>query len=175
MSEGFESITLLALAPSGETLMVRDRSGRIWLIRPPGAGPSQLVDVPVVERAIADHGFLRIEQDFENWETLEAYRQERAAEIMPGVAVSRHALDSEDVRRLLGVARRWITDDRGPQARALALELLRTNAARQDINLHEELVSFLADMNELRPDFVSEPATPLQASARQRWSESLAA
>ena len=77
------SIALLAMAPSGETYMVRDEFGRTWLIQPPGAGDPRVIEPDVVELAVARHGFDRIDRDFPSWSDLDRFRQARAASAAP--------------------------------------------------------------------------------------------
>ena len=164
-----DDIKLLAMAPSGETLVVRDRSGRVWLHPPQGAGRPELIDEAVAERSVADHGFDRIDQAFPSWEALDSFRQGRAARVTPDVVVDRAALDMRDVERLWAVARRWVVEGQGPRARRLAYELLRVPAVRADEATHNGIVSFVEGLEEPRLATRSRPATELQSAARARW------
>src|SRR5437588_3073505 len=127
-----DDITLLAMAPSGETFFARDRSGRVWLYQPLGAGAPEVVDEDLAERAIADHGFDRIGQGFRTWQALDDFRQVHAERLAPRVKLDRNDLDLDDVARFLAVAQRWATEGEGPRARKLLLRLLRVPAVRAD-------------------------------------------
>jgi len=168
-----ETITLLAMAPSGETFIVRHPNGQVWLIQPAGAGEPELVDEEVVARAVADHGFHRLDEEFESWADLDDFRQRRAAEVTPEVIVDRDALDLDDVRQFLDAGRRWVADGEGPLALSLALELLRVPVVRADPQALDSVVSFLETLNAAPPDIHSQPTTPLQSAARDRWRQSV--
>jgi len=121
-------VTLVAMAPSGETFVTREANGRVWLHQPEGAGGAGPIDEATVARAVTDHGFDRIEQDFDGWAALDAFRQERAALVTPPVVVDRDALDLDDVEEMVAVARRWVDEGDGARARRLAFALLRVPA-----------------------------------------------
>lgn len=57
-----DEVTLVAMPPSGEVFLARDSDGLLWLVSPPGAGGPERVDEDIVARAIADHGFERIDE-----------------------------------------------------------------------------------------------------------------
>ncbi len=114
-------IMLIAMAPSGETFITRDGNGRVWLHQPEGAGGAGPIADAVAERAVADHGFDRIDEEFETWAALDEFRQARAARVTPAVIVDRNALDLDDVERLLGVGKRWRAEGQGARARRLVL------------------------------------------------------
>ena len=164
-----DDIRLLAMAPSGETLVVRDRGGRVWLHPPQGAGRPELIDEALADRVVADHGFERIDQPFPSWEALDSFRQERAARLAPEVVVDRDALDLGDVERLWAVARRWAVEGQGVRAKRLAFELLRVPAVRADEATHDALVSFVEELEEPRLVTRSRAGTSLQSAARERW------
>lgn len=71
-------VTLLAMAPSGESYMVSDAADRVWSIRPPGAGEPRMVETEMVDIAIAKHGFERVDREFQSWAEADRFRLERA-------------------------------------------------------------------------------------------------
>ena len=160
----------MAMAPSGETVIVRDRSGRVWLHPPQGAGRPEVIDEALAQRAVADHGFERIDRSFQSWEQLDRFRQERASRLNPKVVVNRDALDLEDVERLTAVGRRWVAEGQGARARGLVVELLRLPAVRADGEAHDRLLAFLEELAQPRLSVVSKPLTRRQAAARERWN-----
>jgi len=162
-------ITLLAMAPSGETFITRHGRGRVWLHQPEGAGGAGPIADTVVERAVADHGFDRIDQDFETWAALDEFRQARAARVTPPVVVDRDALDLDDVRWLIGVGERWRAKGEGARARRLVLELMRVPAVLGDAESHELLVTCLEQVDEPPIVVASAPSSPLKARAQERW------
>ena len=99
--DGNGQVTLVAMPPSAEVFIARD-DGVLWLVSPPGAGGPERVNEEIVERAVAQHGFERIDQDFDGWAELDAERQRRAGEEMPEVQVDLEHFDAEDVEGLLG-------------------------------------------------------------------------
>lgn len=162
-------IVLLAMAPSGETFFARDSSERVWLIQPEGAGPPRTVDDRLVQRAVADHGFERVEREFSTWPELDDFRQALATRVTPDQIIDRDAFDLEDLRLLIDVAQRWVAEGEGRRARRLALELLRVPAIVADLETHEWLVSFIESLDEPRAGLRSVPSTSRQSAARARW------
>ncbi len=96
--------TLLAMAPSGDTYLARDPGGLVWLLQPVVDGESQIVEPDTAERAVATHGFERIDRTFPSWRDLDDFVEEQAARSAPGIDLDPAALDVDDVRRLLGIA-----------------------------------------------------------------------
>jgi len=161
-------VTLVAMPASGEVFIARD-DGVLWLVSPPGAGGPERVDEEIVERAVAHHGFERIEQDFDGWAELDAERQRRAGEGMPEVQVDLEHLDAEDVAGLLGALER--ARDRGqvPLARRAALRLLTSPVVRHDDDLYGRVLGFLEELDASAT--ASTPAAvaePKRQEARER-------
>jgi hypothetical protein len=164
-----DPITLLAMAPSGETYLARDRGGRIWLIQPLGAGENEVVDTDLVERAVADGGFDRIDAQFNSWEELDRFRQERAALVVPDIVVDRDRLDAEDVDEMLAVVRKWIDGGERARARRATFAFLKLPIARTEATIHERLVAILEELERPLMRFQSQPVTATQRAARDRW------
>lgn len=166
-------ITLLAMAPSGETFFARDQFDRVWLYQPRGAGPPAVVSEPVVERAVVAHGFERMEVAFPTWQALDEFRHEQAVNLAPLVDFDQDAIDLDDVLRLVTVGRRWIDEGEGVRARKLVLRLLRVPAVRADDAAHERLLGLLETVNEPPPlVFQSQTTTePVKAAAHERWEQ----
>lgn len=141
------SVTLVAMPPSGEVFIVRDHDGAQWLVQPPGAGDPELVTDKVVERAVIDHGFDRIEESFETWKHLDADRQRRAGIGHTAMHVDVERFDAEDVRQMMRAMRRCRQRGEIPRAVRVAHRLLRAPVLREDLELFEELVAFLDELD----------------------------
>ena len=165
-----DRITLLAMAPSGETYLARDRFGKVWLFQPVGAGETTEVDAGLVERAVAFGGFDRIDEHFDSWDELERFRQVRAALVVPDVVVDPERLDGDDVTEMLVVATRWRDAGEPVRAQRAVLALLRLPIARADPDLNERLVSFLEGLTQPPARFPSEPRTAMHQAARERYA-----
>lgn len=165
------NITLVCMAPSGETFVTRDERGLMWLHQPVGAGGAGPVDEATATFAVAQHGFDRIERTFDDWPALDDYRLERAALVTPAVVVDREAFDVHDVRRLLAVAQEWAAKGDALGASSLVLELLKVPAVRDDPETYAALVEFLEGPGRPRPLLGPPPASPLKAKARQVWKQ----
>jgi hypothetical protein len=162
-------VTLVAMAPSGATLVVRDTDDRTWLYPSPGAGQPRLIDSERVEQVIARGDLERIDRDFAGWEELDAFRQERARRVTPQTIVDIDSFDAHDVERHLAVAEQWLAEGDADRPRKLALRLLRTPVARSDTEVSDRLIDFLERLGEPVVAFRSTPRTSLQAAARERW------
>lgn len=164
--------TLVAMARSGETFITRRERYGLWLHLPAGAGGAGPIDEKAAERAVADHGFTRINQDFETWDELECFRQREAAKFAPPLEIDPAELDGEDVLRMLDVARRWSTEGDLSRSRRLLHRLLRVPVVVARTDLHDELVAALEDLDEA--DVVvlvrEAPSDPLKAEARRRYT-----
>ena len=163
---------LVAMARSGETFItLRERYG-LWLHLPPGAGGSGPIDEADAERAVGDHGFARIDRDFDTWAKLDAFRLEEAAKFAPPVVIDPAGLDGEDVLRMLRVARRWTSEGEGNRSRHLLLKLLRVPAASADAALHDQVVAALEAVEETATvaSIRRQPTDPRKVEARRRWS-----
>ncbi|HVF13722.1 MAG TPA: hypothetical protein VM942_03935 [Acidimicrobiales bacterium] len=163
------SIALLAMAPSGETYMVRDEFGRTWLIQPPGAGDPRVIEPDVVELAVARHGFDKIDQDFPSWSDLDRFRQARAASAAPPLAVEARPLDLDDVERLFRVVRRWADQGEVHCARRAVFALLAAPAVRADAEVHGRLIAFVQGLEEPASPFVAAPTSEEKRRARDRY------
>ncbi len=139
------SVSLVAMARSGETFVVRDPWGQLWLIAPAAAGGTTTASDELVQRAIGLHGFRRVERSFDSWEELDACRQELAAEVTPSVVVDVDHLDADDVREMLAVAFEWQSEGQLDRVRRLVASLLRLPVVRQDTALNEEVVALLLE------------------------------
>jgi hypothetical protein len=164
-----DHVTLVAMSPSGSTLVLRDRGSRLWLYPPAGAGQPRVIDPELAEQVIARGDLDRVGRDFEGWDDLDAFRQKRAAKATPTEVVDVESLDLHDVELMMEVAERWLAGGEGDRARQLALRLLRVPAVRSDADANDRLVGFIEKLG--RPDLRlhSEPTTTLQARAYERW------
>ena len=165
------TVTLVCMAPSGETFITRNDRGLLWLHQPVGAGGAGPVDEATARIAVAEHGFDRVEREFESWDALDQYRLERAARVTPPVAVDREALDLHDVHRLLGVAERWAAGGDEVGARELVFELLKVPVVREDDATYEQLLGFLSGL--VQPSRIGgpPPSDPLKIRAREAWKQ----
>ena len=136
-----------------------------------GAGEPEVVDVKVVDRAVVDGGFDKVDEEFDNWEDLDRFRQERAALVVPDVIVSQERLDAEDVDEMLPVVRKWIDGGEGERARRATFALLRLPVARADDEMHERLVAFLEELDRPPLRFQSPSLSATKRAARDRWDD----
>jgi hypothetical protein len=162
-------VTLVAMAPSGATLVVRDPDDRTWLCPSPGAGQPHVIDPERVEQAIAYGDLERIDQDFADLKELDAFRQERARRVTPQMIVDIDAFDAHDVEELLEVAEEWLAEGDAARPRKLAYRLLRTPVACSDVEVNERLVGFLERLEEPVVALSSTPSTKRHAAGRERW------
>jgi hypothetical protein len=165
------AVTLLAMAPSGEILFYRDPDGRVWLVRSEAAGGVELSDGDTAARAVAFHGFLDIDRAFDTLADLEAFRQAKAAEILPEEFVIDDDLDAVDVREMLDEAKSWIADGDGQWAWSLGLKLLRVPAVRNDAVLNDEVIRLVEDSRKPRLDVGAPEVSPATQVAVQRWHD----
>lgn len=162
---------LVAMARSGEAFVTSDDRHGLWLHMPPGAGGAGLIDEASVERAVAYHDFTRIDRDFETWAELDEFRQREAAKFAPPVEIDPAELDAEDVRDMLGVARRWATEGEAAQSNRLVRRLLTVPAAVANTDLLEEVVAALswADESSLVVRLRQVPTDTRKSEARRRY------
>ncbi len=159
--------TLLAMAPSGEVLFLRDPDGAIWLIQSEAAGGPHVVSEHDVASAVAKHGFQPVDRDFDTMAELESYRQDVAGRLV-APAFDIDALALADIADLIEEAQRWIVAGDAADVRRLALRLLRVPAVAHDQAIHDALVDLVEKVSEPR---VTEGGAqrPRQVSARQRY------
>jgi hypothetical protein len=124
-------VTLVAMPPSGEVFLARDGDGVLWLIPAPGAGEPERVDGEIVERAVVDHGFERVEESFATWALLDEERQRRAGIGLTPVTVDFERFDRADVERLLGALGRARGRGQVARARRFAHRLLAAPVLRR--------------------------------------------
>jgi hypothetical protein len=169
-------ICLIAIAPSGAVLVVRDRDGRLWLYPPEGAGVPRMLDDRLAEQVIARQGLKRVDREFGTWAELDEFREEYAAQTAPDVKIDVAGLDAEDVEGFLAVAERWLADGDLDRSRRLLVRLLRVPALGENADTYERLVTMLEGFDAPpRPALRSEPRTPLQEAARERFDMARAA
>jgi hypothetical protein len=165
----FDSVNLVAMAPSGTTLVLRDRSQRLWLYPPAGAGKPRVIDSALAEQVIARQDLDRVDRDFTSWTDLDAFRQEQASSRTPRAVVDTESLDLHDIDLLVRVAERWLVDGDAERARALILSLLRVPAVRADQATHDRLIDSMERFECPSLDLCSKERTALQQAARERW------
>ncbi len=165
------TVTLVCMAPSGETFITRNERGLLWLHQPVGAGGAGPVSEATARIAVVEHGFDRVEREFESWDALDEYRLERAAQVTPPIVVDRDAFDVDDVRELLGVAERWAAGGDDVGARELVFELLKVPVVREDDATYEQLLGFLGRLVRPRPIDVPLPSDPRKRRAREAWKQ----
>lgn len=144
-------VTLVAMPDSGEVFIVRDDNGAVWLIQPPGAGDPELITNGVVERAVVDHGFERIEESFTSWAQLDAERQRRAGVGLTPRGVDVERFDSEDVAQVMRALQRCRRRGQIVRARRVAHRLLRAPVLQRDLGLYRGLVEFLEELDAIPP------------------------
>ncbi len=162
-------ITLVAMARSGEVLIVRDASGQTWLYQPEGAGGSGRIDEETIEWAMRSLGLVSVMASFNSWEELDDYRQRRASEATPSVLTDPRNFDLADVQRLRVVAERWADAGRGVDARRLVLRLLHVPAVLTDPKTHDDLVRLVERLDTLTLPSMPKSPNGRKAAARERW------
>lgn len=133
-------ITLVAMAPSGETFIARDADGVLRLYAP--ARPPEGVDDETVERALLA-GFDRVEKSFASWAELNAERQRRAGLIRRDVRADVTTWDAARTRRAFSQIASWIVAGRVTSARRVLQELLHAPVVMQEPTLVEEIAELL--------------------------------
>jgi len=141
-------MTLVAMPRSGETFLVRDASGTLWLFPPDGAGESVVVGESAIEEAVRRHNWDRIDATFDTWQALDADRQRRAAALAPGRDIGIADYDAVDVRRILDGARATAQEGEPAAARTMLHRLLReVTLLREDDGLYDEVMDLLVDLD----------------------------
>lgn len=161
-------ITLVSMAPSGETFITRDGRGRLWLHKPQGAAGAGQIDRATAALAVAKHGFEPIGQEFVDWPSLDDFRQARAALVTPATIIDRDALDMDDVHEMLDTGREWASEGMHERAHRLATSLLRVPAVVGDAEVRDEVLRFL---EELGPGRVVPLRAPAHPDYLQRWHQ----
>lgn len=166
-------ITLVAMVPSGEACITRAPSGRLWLHKAYGAGGAGPIDEGQAALAVAKHGFVAVNRQFESWVELDSYLEQEAAKVVPPVVVDRTRLGLLDARGLLETCRRWAGDGDVNTARRLALNLLEVPAVVADPDTHGAVVAFLKGLSEPGPLRMAPPppGSVVQVRGRERWEK----
>jgi hypothetical protein len=152
VSEQQHSLVLLAMAPSGETFLVRDRQRTIWLVLAPGAGLPQQATDQDVDDSIIRHGWNRIDREFNSWSDLDAGRQQLVSSRGPRVQVDVSRFDAEDVRRVLAVVSNWRQRGDGVRGRRLLHRLLReAPVVRLSDELYDAVTEALTELDTMSP------------------------
>jgi hypothetical protein len=169
MSEQQRGLVLLAMAPSGETFLVRDRQQTIWLVLPPGAGLPQQASSEDVDEAVARHGWDRIEREYASWSDLDSGRQQLVASHGPQPRVDVSRFDAADVRRVLGVVADWRQRGDAVRGRRVLHRLLReAPIVRQQDDLFDAVNEALTELDTMSPE---PPPTALRFANDRRHIE----
>lgn len=165
--QGPGPFALVAMPPSGEVFVVEDGVGQLWMCSPHVREPER-IEADVLSRAIADHGFERVDRAFESWSELDAERHRLAGLAFPSVQLDVDSFDRVDVERVLRSAGRF--RDRGQVARArrIAYRLLETPIVWRDHELRHELIRFLQDMEGTTAPVPETVTDPRKRAARER-------
>ena len=152
MSTAAGLVTLVAMPRSGETFLVRDASGTLWLVPPAGAGTALAVDDSAIDEAVRRHNWDRIDAAFDSWEALDTDRRARAAQLAPLRNTGVADYDAEDVRRIIDGARGRLEAGEVGAARAMLHRLLReVRTARDSNDLYDEIMGLLAHTDSASP------------------------
>jgi len=125
-------IHLLALAPSGEDYFTRDSLGRIWHhdrltgLDPVEVGPSS------VERALSDHGYLRVEREVEGWREVERL----VLDLLPRIPDLNLKVNVTVARAMLPVLDKWLVS---PSERHLVAQLVNRLLVTRDVATDDDL------------------------------------
>jgi hypothetical protein len=94
------NVELVAMAPWGDGVIVRRVTGDLYLRMPEGAPGSRSVTDSDVAEAVAQHGYLLVNEKFADMAAV----QERIREIVasnPPPPITPRTIDASDVRRFL--------------------------------------------------------------------------
>jgi hypothetical protein len=138
-------VVLVAMPRSGETFLMRDAAGTLWLFPPEGAGQPKVVGESAIDDAVRRNDWGRIDAEFDSREALDADRQRRAAQLAPGRDIGIADYDAEDVQRILAGARNSIDEGDTEVARTMLNRLLsEVRLVQNDSGLRDEIVALLA-------------------------------
>lgn len=131
-------ITLLAVSPSGEVFFTRDADDRVWEHdRLRGTDPV-LVGSMAVERAVVDHGYVRVDQEVTGWSDVEPVVEQHIRRIeMPDAPVNPVL-----ARSLLPVLRAWV-DEQNVSVGPVVRRLLEDDGVAADHELRRALLDVL--------------------------------
>ena len=94
------SVELVAMAPWGDGVIVRRKSGELYFWFPEGISGSRPISGTDVTEAIGMHGYLSVDEEFADMAALARRVQEIVAE-QPTRAMPRPELTVDDVRRFM--------------------------------------------------------------------------
>jgi hypothetical protein len=175
-----DRIRLLAMTGAGDVFFADDGRGHIWLFDSMSDDDPVIVSEQEVDRAVADHGLVQVEQEFPSWDALDDFRRSRARLFLERFTPQRQDLTAADVRRGVQQVRRWINDNEQSRGRELALYLLRAEVVRADKELHSELLDLLKEsvrplLRIHRPQFDEELVRQGTQRMRDRWTKPVVA
>jgi len=160
-------VTLVAMPPSGEVFIARDGDA-LWLVPPPGAGGPQRIDDETAARAVAYHGFDRIDESFAGWAELDAERQRRAGIGLGEVKIDVEGFDAEDVRGVMRALERFRKRGQTARARRVAHRLLQAPVVRSDDELYASVMALLHELDDEHVSLPAPTADPKRREARER-------
>lgn len=162
--------TLVAMAPSGETFISTTSTRGPWLHVAPGAQGAGPIEPADVDRAVADHGFIRVDRAFATWTELDDDRNRRAAEAIAPVEIDVDELDRDDIDELLGVAERWLGQHERARAGRLVTRLLRASVVKSSPALLDAISAILERATEsTTSSYVRSAEDPVKQMAHRRW------
>lgn len=112
------SVKLIAMAPSGDVVIIQRENGELFQRMPEGSSGSGTVDGRHVAEAVGLHGFLRFDEEFETMKDLQR-KVDRVVMEQPKRRMPTYELDVAAIRRFL------------PHLTGLASDMAKASSAGQ--------------------------------------------
>lgn len=148
------SVKLIAMAPSGDVVIVQRENGELFQRMPEGASGSGAVDGRHVAEAIGLHGFLRFDEEFETMKDLQR-KVDQVVMDQPKRPMPTYELDVAAIRRFLPHLTELASDmAKAPSAAKRAFRYLDVPGVRDDEDLKRRLDAIVQNglsVNELVP------------------------
>jgi hypothetical protein len=169
------TVGLVAMSRGGDTFVVRRADGSLWLHVPEGGAGAGPIDHDGVDRAVVDHGFVVVNEEFEAWPKVVA----RVRELSAPATLTLQAITHADVVRYLPTLREDAADS-ALRVRVIdeALSYLKVPGVYDDAELTRALHDIIEAAHRLAggsPGSVlprtNNGSTFAEAQAHQRWAD----
>jgi hypothetical protein len=161
------TVELVAMAPWGDGVIVRRATGDLYLRMPEGAPGSRSVTDSDVAEAVAQHGYLLVNEAFSDMAAV----QERIREIVasnPPPPITPRTVDASDVWRFVPSLVELAADPAtAGEAHDCALRYLSLESVKADKALLDKLLQLLRPAQPESGRVVAKSDSPFV----QRWSE----
>lgn len=158
-------ITLIALTPTGETLLVRQ--GEVTrMVQPPEFGGNRTLTEEEAESAIRHLDLTRVDRTFDGWDNLNRFVQKTAAKV-PRRDGGKGPLKLDVACEQLKVAERWLAQGRLQDASRTAVRLLGEDVVLQDPEARTRARAILSACHDAPPR--ASGSSTLHDRARHKW------